>query len=193
MMPEHRSQAARHVTAGRLPALLRGAPPRAGHTRVLAIDGRSGAGKTMLGGLLTRAMRAPCISLEQLYGGWDGLQAGIERLVEDILEPLAAGRPAAAPQYDWLARRWLTPQVLDAPPLLIVEGVGAGALAAAPQISLLAWLELSEAARRERAMARDGSLYAGHWEMWRAQEEVYLAANRPAERADVIIAGELVH
>ena len=136
-------------------------------------------------------MHAPCVSLEQLYGGWDGLQAGIERLIEEVLEPLAAGRPVAVPRYDWLARRWLAPDLLDAPPLLIVEGVGAGALAAAPHVSLLAWLELSETARRERALARDGSLYAGHWEMWRAQEEIYLAATRTAERADVIVSGEM--
>jgi uridine kinase len=180
----------RRIAPDRLPALALAAAPRAGETRILAIDGRSGAGKSTLGELLSRQMNAPCISLEQLYGGWDGLQAGIDRLLRDVLTPLAGGRAAAVPRYDWVAGHWLAPQTLEPPPLLIVEGVGAGARAAAPHISLLAWLELSEPQRRRRATQRDGSLYEGHWEMWRAQEDAYLAANRTAERADVIVAGE---
>jgi uridine kinase len=178
------------VAPARLAELARATTPSAGATRVLAIDGRSGAGKSTLAQRLATEMQVPCVSLEQLYGGWDGLQAGVDRLVEDVLAPLAAGREAAVPLYDWVAARWLAPQVLQPPPLLIVEGVGAGALAAAPHVGLLAWLELSEAARRERAMDRDGSLYGGHWDMWRAQEDVYLEVNRTAERADVVIAGE---
>jgi len=177
-------------TLDRLAERARAAAPSAGATRVLSIDGRSGAGKSMLAQRLSAEMRVPCVSLEQLYGGWDGLQAGIERLVADVLEPLAAGREAAVPLYDWVAARWLAPQVLQPPPLLIVEGVGAGALAAAPHVGLLAWLELPEEARRERAMERDGSIYGGHWEMWRAQEDEYLRVNSTAERADVVIAGE---
>src|ERR1035437_1239224 len=178
------------VALDRLAELARAAAPSAGATRVLAIDGDSGAGKSTLAQALAAEMRVPCVSLEQLYGGWDGLQAGIDRLGGDVLTPLAAGRAAAVPLYDWVAARWLAPHTLQPPPLLIVVGVGAGALAAAPHVGVLAWLELPEEARMKRAMARDGSIYGGHWEMWRAQEEEYLRANRTAERAGVILAGE---
>ena len=37
-----------------------------------------------------------------MYPGWDGLQAGVDLLVEAVLVPLSAGRPAQVPRYDWL-------------------------------------------------------------------------------------------
>jgi uridine kinase len=134
----------------RLAELLEAAPPRAGETKVLAIDGRSGAGKSTLAAAVAETLNAPCVSLEQLYGGWDGLRSGIERLVGAVLTPLADGRSADVPNYDWLAGRWLSPQPLPPAPFLVVEGVGAGALAAASYISVLVWLELPEEARRAR-------------------------------------------
>jgi uridine kinase len=154
---------------------------------VLAIDGRSGSGKSTL----AAALGAPVVSLEDLYGGWDGLRPGIRRLVDEVLEPLRAGRRARVPRYDWHAARWLEPRPLDPPPLLVVEGVGAGALAAAPYLSALVWVELAEQQRRRRALERDGAeLYTpARWAAWAAQEEDYLASDRPAQRADLVLRG----
>ncbi len=78
----------------RIIAALAGAAPRAGGSRVVAVDGRSGAGKTSLAAALRDRLRAPVVSLEDLYGGWDGLEHGIDLLVSAVLEPLAAGRAA---------------------------------------------------------------------------------------------------
>ena len=55
-------------------------------------DGRSGAGKTRLAAELSAELGAAVVSLEDLYGGWDGLDRGIGVLVSEVLEPLAAGR-----------------------------------------------------------------------------------------------------
>ena len=171
----------------RLAELLLAAPARAGDTRVLAIDGRSGAGKSTLAASVAAMLAAPCVSLEQLYGGWDGLRTGIERLVSTVLVPIAEGRPADVPRYDWASRRWCEPETLAPPPTLVIEGVGAGALAIARYLSVLAWVERPDASRRARALARDGPLYAGHWEMWSEQEEEYLRSDRPSQRADVLV------
>ncbi|MCK9875233.1 dephospho-CoA kinase [Frankia sp. Ag45/Mut15] len=171
-----------------LVAALRAAPPRAGHVRVLALDGRSGAGKTTLAARLGRLLAAPCVSLEDLYGGWDGLAAGIERLVADVLVPLAAGGTPRVPHYDWTARAWREPRPLSVDGgLLVVEGVGAGARAAAPYLSLLVWLEASTALRRTRALARDGDVYVGHWDTWAAQEAALLVQDDTRSRADIIL------
>jgi uridine kinase len=163
------------------------AAPRAGVTRVVAVDGRSGAGKTSLAGILRDELAAPVVSLEDLYGGWDGLEHGIDLLVSEVLEPLAAGRVARVPRYDWAARDWTEPIALDPPAVLIVEGVGAGARRAAAYQSVLVWLEATPAVRKKRALDRDGETFAPHWDRWAAQEDAMLAREHTPDRADIII------
>ena len=165
----------------------RRAVPRCGRTRVLAVDGRSGAGKTSLAAGLRAALGAPVVALEELYGGWDGLERGIDLLVSAVLEPLSAGRAARVPRYDWVAAAWDAPWVLEPPGLLIVEGVGAGARRAAAHASVLAWMEAPESVRKKRALDRDGETFAPHWDMWTAQEDAMLAREHTPDRADFLI------
>jgi uridine kinase len=168
-------------------AALLAAAPAAGTTRVLAIDGRSGSGKSTLAAAIAGRLGAPLVSLEDLYGGWDGLEHGIELTRRELLEPLSRGEAAAVPRYDWEAAEWAPTWTLAPPALLVIEGVGAGARALAPYTSVLAWLELREDARRERALARDGDLYAPHWRRWAAQEDAYIEREAPRERADQVL------
>ena len=171
----------------RVAAATRRAEPRAGRTRVVAVDGRSGAGKTSLAAALRDRLRAPVVSLEDLYGGWDGLERGIDLLVSAVLEPLVAGRVARVPRYDWIAREWAEPTAIEPPPILIVEGVGAGARRAAGFESVLVWLEVPAPVRKQRALDRDGETFAPYWDRWAAQEDLLLARERTPDRADIII------
>jgi uridine kinase len=168
-------------------AALREAPARAGRTRVVAIDGRSGAGKTRLAEALSGELGAPVVSLDDLYGGWDGLERGIDLLVTEVLEPLAAGQTPRVPRYDWTAREWAEPAVLEPPEVLIVEGAGAGARRPAAFVSLLVWLEAPPPVRKKRALDRDGEIFAPHWDQWAAQEDATLARERTPERADLVL------
>ena len=104
-----------------------------------------------------------------------------------MLAPLAAGRTAEIPRYDWAEGRWAEGYSLAPPPLLVVEGVGAGALRAAPYLSLLVWLELGDESRKQRALERDGEVFRPHWERWAAQERAMLARERTSERADLVL------
>jgi uridine kinase len=158
-------------------------------TRVVAIDGRSGAGKTALAGRWAAELHAPIVSLEDLYGGWDGLERGIDLLVSAVLRPLAAGQAARVPRYDWAAGSWAVPWPLEPPETLIVEGVGAGARRCAAYTSELVWVEAAAPVRRKRALARDGETFAPFWDMWAAQEDALLARERTPERADLVIDG----
>jgi uridine kinase len=171
----------------RIGAEVRSAAPRAGRTRVVAVDGRSGAGKTRLAGLLAGELGAAVVSLEDLYGGWDGLERGVDLLVSQVLEPLAAGRAARVPRYDWAAAQWAEPAVLEPPAVLIVEGAGTGARRATAYASLLVWLDAPEAVRKRRALDRDGETFAPYWDTWAAQEDAMLARERTPERADLVI------
>jgi len=179
---------ARLTTAG-LVAWWRGLPPRAGRTAVLALDGRSGSGKTVLATALAARAGAEVVSLDELYPGWDGLAAAPGLLVEHVLRPLAEGRAAAVPRWDWTAGASGTPRPVVPGPLLLVEGVGCGDPGCAPYLSGLVWLDLPAALRRERALGRDGALYTPHWDRWAAQEEAYLRRSRPDRRADLVLEG----
>src|ERR1700722_20134242 len=65
-----------------------------GGTRIIAIDGWSGSGKTSLAEHLSPALGAPCLHLDDWVPGWNGLGRSVELLVEWVLQPLADDRPA---------------------------------------------------------------------------------------------------
>jgi len=179
------------VSEDDLVARVRGAldvaPPRAGATKVLAVDGRSGAGKSTVAAELAGALGAPVVDLEYVYPGWDGLEAGIDLLVSDVLRPLAAGDTAQVPRWDYAADGWGAPLAVPPGEVVVVEGVGAGDRRAAPFVSVLVWVELDDATRHARAIARDAEVYRPHWERWAAQERAMLARERTAARADVVV------
>jgi hypothetical protein len=155
---------------------------------VVAVDGPSGAGKTTLAGRLAAALGAvPVVHVEDLYPGWDGLDAVVPRLVAGVLAPLAAGRDGRFRRWDWAAGADGEPVTVPAGPLLVVEGAGAAARAAAPYLAFVVWLDGPPAWRRERALARDGDTYAPHWERWAAQERVHFAREGTRGRADVVL------
>lgn len=166
---------------------VRDLPVRAGACRVVAVDGRAGAGKSTLARRLSTLLLAPVLSMDDLYPGWDGLAAAVPVLVGEVLEPLAAGRPAVHRRWDWTADTWGEPLTLPWHPFLVVEGVGSGARRAAPYLALLVWVEAPADVRKERALARDGDVFRPYWDRWARQEEALLATERTRDRADVVV------
>jgi uridine kinase len=173
--------------AERLAAALHAAPARAGITRILAIDGRAGAGKSTIANEVAVLLGAQMVRLEDLYGGWDGLDRGVDLLVSAVLRPLAAGRTAYVPHYDWVSQTWGEPTPLPPPEFLVIEGVGAGARRAARYESVVAWVEVPTVVRKKRAMRRDGETFAPHWRQWARQEDEMLSREGTPDRADMVV------
>ena len=161
-------------------------PRRAGGRPVVLIDGRSGAGKTDLARALAPRLSAQLVSLDDLYPGWDGLEAGSRAVTEDILRPIDPGWRA----WDWAADRPGKWHPLDPRRPIVVEGCGALTAASRPLASFAVWLELDAEERRRRALARDGEGYASYWDRWAAQEERMIARQNPAALADLVLAAE---
>ncbi|WP_205529194.1 hypothetical protein [Microbacterium halotolerans] len=155
----------------------------------VVIDGRSGSGKTTIAARLRDAWarhETPLlIALDDFYPGWDGLASASTIVADDILAPIAAGRPGQFRRWDW-ASGTLGASVSIAPDTaLIIEGAGALTPRTQEIADLTVWLDASEVSRRERALARDGETYAPHWERWATQERAHIATHDPAALADL--------
>jgi hypothetical protein len=121
------------------------------------------------------------VRLDDLYPGWDGLDAG-SAAVPSILTEL---RWRA---WDWAANAPGDWHELDPQRPIIVEGVGAISRASRPLAGRAIWVELDDATRKQRALARDGDAYAPYWDRWAAQELVFLAREQPQALADELVA-----
>ncbi|BCJ45709.1 adenylate kinase [Actinoplanes ianthinogenes] len=152
---------------------------------MLAVEGRSGSGKSSLAAAVAGRLAAPLIRMDDLYAGWDGLERGVEALRDWVLAPLAAGRPAIWRRWDWAAGEYAEEHRVPDAEWLVVEGVGAGALPA--YLSGVVWLTSPAAVRKRRALARDGETYAPHWDSWARHEDAFYAAEPIRERAGLII------
>ncbi len=164
------------------------AQPRCGETKVVAVDGPSGAGKThFTAALAERLPGAYVVHMDDLYPGWDGLDQAVADLHSGVLAPIARGEPATYRQWDWERERYAGSHSLPATRLLIVEGVGAGAGTNADLESALIWLEADRAVRFQRGIQRDGEAYRRHWARWATQEEALFLADGTRARADLIL------
>lgn len=170
-----------------LAALLQSRAPACGDTKVIAVDGPSGAGKTEFANALAADLGAPVLHLEDVYPGWSGLAATPGLIVKGVLEPLAVGEIGAVARWDWEHER--AGDLIHVPPtpLLILEGVGSGAQACRPYLSLLVWLDAPAPIRKARALSRDGEVYAPFWDMWADQERRLFQADGTRALAEVVV------
>jgi anthranilate synthase component 1/para-aminobenzoate synthetase len=172
---------------------------------IIAIDGRSGAGKTTIAIELAARLRAhhkvSLFHLEDIYPGWNGLAAGVERYLTTVLSPLRSGQAAEWVTWDWEKHYDGDARVTLPAEIVIVEGVGAASDAARPLLDAVVWAEAPDDERRARALSRDGSTYEPYWDLWAAQEVEWLATDsvlghidvRVCNRADGNAPGDLMH
>lgn len=149
---------------------------------VVFIDGRSGSGKTSLADDVIRQFAAAgrpaaVLRVEDLYPGWDGLAEGSAA----VAEALQRGSYA---RWDWHAGRFAERVSLPADGPLVIEGCGAITaenLAAAASRGFVhsIWLDCPEPLRHARAIARDGEMFAPHWERWARQEHAHFGLHSP--------------
>jgi uridine kinase len=165
------------------------APGSAGHAPVILIDGPSGAGKSTLADALVAAWptgeRPQLVRLDDIYPGWDGLDAAARHLTHCVLRPRRNGEPAAWQRYDWAGGKpaeWN--QVWPDRPL-VVEGCGTLAAANAALSDVRVWLGAHDAERKRRALARDGDVFGAHWDQWQQEWNAYRVRESPERWATV--------
>ena len=152
---------------------------------VVLIDGGAGSGKTTLAAALAEAWPGPlqAIGMDDFYPGWDGLAAASEAIAAQLLRPSEPGYF----RWDWTLSRVAGWVPIDPHRPLLIEGCGALTVRNRALADLGVWCELDEAERYRRAIARDGELFAVHWNQWEAQEAEHWQRHRPRELADLTV------
>jgi hypothetical protein len=170
--------------------------PRLGEVRLIAIDGPSGSGKSVLASALLDDLRAAGISAALVstddFATWDDPVSWWPRLVDGVLTPLEHNRPGRYQRTEWVNG---TPRpgamiTVPVPEVLILEGVSAGRRSIRPKLAKLIWCEVPDRRERlERAVARDGEAAREPLGAWQEFEDGWFAIDDPRAAADVIVSG----
>lgn len=167
-------------------------PDVSGRPLIVAVDGRSGGGKTTLAAAIHDAVAASTVvhiddvSWNESFFGWTDL------LIDGVLDPVRRGQAVVyrPPAWDEHSREGSidVPAGLD---LLVIEGVGAARREVMHLLDAVVWVQSDAVAAERRGIARDGGdePAAEFWREWMREEEPFLADQRPWERADIIAAG----
>lgn len=154
---------------------------------VVLIDGRSGSGKSTLARALSARLGGTVLALDCVYPGWDGLAAGADHVIRDVLAPLSRGERGTWTRWDWAADAPAERHAIDPGDPLIVEGVGILTPVSAPYADVSIWLDSPKTSRRSRALERDGDAYRPHWQRWAAQELEHMRRNAPRGHATFVV------
>lgn len=190
--------------------------PEADSRLIVALDGRSGAGKSSIAAALVdefgldQAGR-PVVSViegDQFYAGgsheqWDRWSAAekANRVIDwgrqrAVLEALRAIGEASWHGFDWASDDWdgdpvplaAEPTTLTATSIIVLEG----AYSARPElhdlIDFRVLLDLPTEVRRQQLLEREGEAYRADWEgRWSEAEAHYFERVMPPERFDLVL------
>lgn len=160
-------------------------------TPIVLIDGRAGSGKSTLAALLQNQLFKEgdslprLIHMDDLYEGWDGLQAGVDYLQRMILNPVAARRKAEWREFDWSAGERVRWREFEGGTPLVIEGCGSISRLAAEAADLRIWVESADPVRYQRWVEREGN--DEFYGKWAAQEVEFYARERSTELADLTV------
>ncbi len=184
--------------AGRITAK----PPR-NKTRLVAIDGRGGAGKSSLARRL--ACRIGTLSVVEVDDFWlpvsirpdrkaavaePGSDYDWERLRDQVLVPLSRDEVARYRRYDWRSDALTGWKDVDVGSTVVVEGVFSTRRELTAFYDLCIWVETPEAVCLARGIERDGEDAEDVWENeWMRAYTQYIETSDPQSRADFVVEG----
>jgi len=173
---------------------LGGGRAASGRGVVLAVDGRSSSRKTTLAARLEDAITAAGVVHTDDIAWWHSRFGWADLLMEGILVRFHRGELVSFRPPGWAGHgRQGSIEVPARCPVLIIEGVGAGRSEVSDLIDALVWVQADQQEAERRSLARIGQpggarTVADHRE-WMAEEDPFLAGQRPWERADLLVAG----
>jgi uridine kinase len=177
---------------------------------VVAIDGRSGSGKSTVAEALAQAIGAVIVPCDDFFAAsvtnaeWDRRtpeQRAADaidwrRLKREAIEPLRTGRPARWYAFDFLAGPrgdgtypvQGTPTELAAKPVVLLDGAYSARPELADVLDLSVLVEAAATTREARLAAREAPDFLRQWHArWDPAEEYYFRHVRPPSAFDVVL------
>lgn len=158
-------------------------------TKIIAVDGPGGAGKSSFAEQLSQKLgNAPILHTDD-FASWDNPLDWWPRLLGQVLEPLSRNEIARYQRYDWGTKRLEEWREIQPAEYLILEGVSSSREAFRPYIAFSIWIETPRTERLRRGLERDGEAARQQWEEWMAREDEYIEREHPEQKADLVING----
>jgi uridine kinase len=174
---------------------------------VVALDGRSGTGKSTLAARLAARVGAAVVPGDDFYaGGNDAAWARLapaaradrcidwRRLRIEALEPLRAGQPAVWHPFDFATGTGLATrtEVRTPAPVIVLDGVYSARPELRDMVDLAVLVALTDdGLRRRRLVAREGETYMATWHArWDAAEDHYFKHVCPPASFDLVVTAE---
>jgi uridine kinase len=159
-------------------------------TRIVAIDGLGGSGKSSFARHLARALGDVPIVQTDDFASWENPIDWWPQLLERVLVPLSRNEPARFERSHWGGERDGELVEVEPAEFVILEGVTASREAFAPYLTYSIWVDAPAELRLQRGLDRDGRGALEQWQAWMAEEDEYVERERPDERVDLVIHGD---
>lgn len=159
-------------------------------TKVIAVDGPGGAGKSSFAARLAEELGGAQLLRTDDFASWEVPTDWWPRLLKEVLEPLSRNESARYRCTDWGNSDHQEWAEVTPAEFVILEGVTASRAAFRPFLSYSVWIETPRDLRLSRGLERDGEEARVQWEEWIAKEEDYVRREKPQERADLVLPGD---
>jgi len=172
-------------------------------TRLVAIDGKGGAGKSSLARKIQENLDD--VQVVEVDDFWlpkvarplrhqvvsdPGSDYDWRRLRDQVIKPLSQDEQGRYQRYDWPTDALAEWQNVPSGGTVVVEGVFSTRLELAPFYDLKIWVETPSSVCLDRGVERDGEQHRDLWENeWMKAYQTYIDAWDPKNRADIVIAG----
>lgn len=170
---------------------------------VIAIDGRSGTGKSTLSVEIATAVNGTFVDQDDFYSGgelehWSRLDPETrvdkcidwQRVLRDVILPFRDSRQISYHSFNWDSMKGLDPEAITLAPsdVLVLDGAYSTRSELSAYLDLTVLVTLDDEVRRQRIMDREGEGWTLEWfNVWDAAENLYFGQMRPETDFDIVI------